>query len=353
MHMGKSKSKKSTVATTAAVGAVVSAAGAQVGLEELLKGIETDAAEQTGTETVIEPQGEVATAEASGTEQTTAQPEAVEKPKKKRERKAKVKTEQPAATETTGDAAPVEPKKPAEKRIFFGRNKIGRLEHKLGADLGKSLILHTADAELEGDAFEQKVAENKAAFKALSVKVQNRATNVIEFIAGKSQRLNKVSESIIRLLSAERSLTTGDKGNIYGKLSKTYSPGAARAMGNSTLGMLRALNVVAESSKGVFEPTEDSTVLALLSERMGLSFVDNAAAIEEAEAVEAEEARKRAEAIEGSMTLATPEQDAVEAEPSAEVTGDGAPTLDLDTALTDAQLQAEAAAELAFEQSAS
>lgn len=321
----------------------LSAAGAMNGLADLLADLSIDndksseagddVIEQTDAESIVGA-GEAATID-QPTEEVAKPPVKTVKGKKaaapvtakskgaarKEKRKAKavtpvtaevteVKTDEagnPVAVEAT-EVAPVAPTAPVEKRVFFGRNKMGRLEHKLGANIGNVFILSTDDAELEGDALNAKVLENKAAFQKLAQKVQNRATNVIEFIGGKASRLNVVTESIVRLLAKDRKLTTGDKGNIFGKLGASYSPGAARATGNSTLGMLRALNIVSESGKGVFEPCEKSTFLALISERLGLSFADNAGAIAEIEAAEADAAAAlAASVIDSAQALAAVE----------------------------------------------
>jgi hypothetical protein len=341
------------------------------GLEDLVADLE--ATEQTAIEAdaaaVMEGVAELATVEQSTETEAPAQ---TEKPKakgktknaakskgaqRKEKRKGKTAAAAPAASETPApdaapatDAAPETPAKPAEKKIFFGRNKIGRLEHKLGADLGNVLVFTTEDADLEGDALNEKIAANKVAFKALGVKVQNRATKVIEFVGGKSTSLGKVTEAVFRLLAKDRKITTGDKGNLLSMLGASYTPAAGRAMGNSTLNMMKALNIVTEKGKGTFEPSENSTVLALVSERLGLSFVDNDAAIAE---VEAKEAADRAAAEAASMEQSQEMATAVTPEgtgDSAEEPGTVEPS---DTTLSEVELQAEHDAELAFEASAS
>jgi outer membrane biosynthesis protein TonB len=83
-----------------------------------------------------------------------------------------------SAPAVTPEVTPEAPKPTPKPRVFFGRNKIGRLEHKFGSNLGKFLVLKVSDAELEGDAFDAKVAETKAMIKALGTKVQTRATNL-------------------------------------------------------------------------------------------------------------------------------------------------------------------------------
>jgi hypothetical protein len=176
------------------------------------------------------------------------------------------------------------------KRVFWGRDKIGRLEAGLGPNLAQMLLLDVADAELTGEALAAKVAENRAMFKTLAVKVQNRATNIIELCARKTNRINPATDMVIRLLSKDGFLTTGDKGNMHTRMCASgYKPDAARAMGNSTLGMLRALKIVTGTDKGRYEPNQDSAILALLSERLSLNFIDREAALADAEKREAQE----------------------------------------------------------------
>lgn len=184
-------------------------------------------------------------------------------------------------------AEPAAPKAPVEPRIFFGRNKLGRLEHRLGADINTAILQDLADADLEGDALTEKIAAYKADFKKLAVKVQNRATNVIEFVNGKSTRMNPVIEIAIRMLAKDRQLVTGDTGNLFTRLQTLYTPGAARSMGNSTMGMLKALQIVTESAKQTYVPNPNSALLAHISSKLSLSFVDVDAAIAAGDAAEA------------------------------------------------------------------
>ncbi len=303
------------------------------GLEDLLRDMESTSAVESQvlaeleTETVTldgsaeEPDAETAVVNMLENEPETqetapavevAPPKAAGKGKNKRKgaQKAKGKVVAPAATpdasegalEGSGepasdDAEPVAPKAPVDKRVFFGRDKLGRLEHRLGAELSVHLLLDVGDVDLGDDDLAAKVAANKAMFKGLAVKVQNRATNVIEFISGKAKRLNPVVELALRLLSKDRQIVTGDKGNLYVKMSGLYTEGAARAMGNSTLGALKALKIVTESgAKQTFVPNEESALLALLSSKMLLSFVDVNGILDDVVAQETQDLQARADA---------------------------------------------------------
>lgn len=193
---------------------------------------------------------EIAAALNAATEVKTAKP--------KRERKKK----EPAA-----DAAPKTPK------VYWGKNKLGRLEAGLGDKLKDYLLLTVSEAALEGEELTARVAENTAMFKGLGVKVQNRATNLIEFAAGKRNGLNGVIETTIRLLAADGQLTTGDKGNVISALvAHPYSIGAARAMGNNTINMLRNLQMVDLGAKGVLVPNPDSLLLQVVAGKLQLDF---------------------------------------------------------------------------------
>jgi hypothetical protein len=103
-------------------------------------------------------------------------------------------------------------------------------------------------------------------------------------------------------------LESGDKGNLHVRLIGKYVPTAARAMGNNTINMLKNLGLVEENGKQTFTPCAESTLLALVSERLALgAFVDNAAAIAE---VEEQERLQREATLQGSdntQTLASGE----------------------------------------------
>ncbi len=310
----------------------ITVAGAMSGLEDLLAQMSAgnESAEQVGESTedaVAEPTGETVAVDqpetGEGAETVAVAP--VVKGKKKADKKPKppkaqkppkvVKTKEvpvSAIVPEGADADPtkvVAPKPPVEKRIFFGRNKLGRLENKLGNDFGKRMVLSIRDTELSDDEIAAKISSNKEAFRDLAVKVQNRATNLIEFVSGKSKRLNPVIEIAVRMLSRERVLVTGDKGNLQTKLQTLYTEGAARAMGNSTMGALRALGIVIPGTeKQTYVANEDSTILALLSNAMLLSFVDIEGILSDVVSEENKQIAEQAAAAEAA-TAAVPTPD--------------------------------------------
>jgi hypothetical protein len=287
----------------------LSAQGAMMGLEDLLRDMDptanlsdsndnTDAGETTtvvadSAVNVIEGGGEIAQSEVT---ETPAPVVATDKPKGKKGGKGKraAKKDEPAAVvivdKPTQDAPAAEtqteattedkPAAPApEKRVFWGRNKLGRLEHRLGADVDNALLFVMDELDLEGEPRSKLIGERKAEFKKLAVKVQNRATNVLEYVTGKTQRLNPVIEITLRLLAKDRKIETGDKGNLFLRLSALYTGGSARAMGNSTMGMLKALQIVTETGKQSYAPNADSTLLAAISDKLMLSFIDRGEAL--------------------------------------------------------------------------
>jgi hypothetical protein len=50
-------------------------------------------------------------------------------------------------------------------------------------------------------------------------------------------------------------------------------------MGNSTMGMLKALQIVTETGKQSYAPNADSTLLAAISDKLMLSFIDRGEAL--------------------------------------------------------------------------
>lgn len=310
----------------------LSAAGAMVGLESLLADmdkaqVESALSAETQTE-VKSNDAEVVDAAPTQQGETTAvatKPKRVRKPAAPKVEKV---AKPPKAPKVKAEKAPKAPKVAKPKkvkaeaaavapevttpvatptpRVFFGRNKIGRLEHRLGADLGKFLILDAADVELDDAALVGKHDETKALIKGLGVKVQQRATNLIEFLSGKSQRLNPVIETALRILSKDGKIESGDKGNLHQKLlAKPYAATAARAMGNNTINMLKSLRIITESGKQCFVPNEGSALLPLVADRIALSFVDNEEAVALEEQREADERAARTQVSANQETLAT------------------------------------------------
>lgn len=243
------------------------------GLEALLASMETGAESEPEQ---IEPAQEQGLDSSELIEISAGEPDVTksEKKEKKPAKKAVQKSEPAITVKPEPVVAAVEPKKPAEPRIFFGRNRMGRLEHRLGSDLDDIMLLEFSELKLDAQAREDRVMMHKGDFTLFAVKVQARGTSIIEYASGKAQGLNPVIETTLRLLAKDRQVVMGDKGNLFAKLSSLYTPGSARAMGNSAMGALEALKLVVMSEKGKFVANDQSTLLERLAGLMSLTFIE-------------------------------------------------------------------------------
>jgi len=144
-------------------------------------------------------------------------------------------------------------------------NKVDRMKDRMGADLGGLVALE------EGDDIEAKREGVFAALQESGVKVQNRIAFVLEFVTGKSAKLNGVMQTAFKLLKADGSITTGDDGNMIKALTaqgKTIR--TARAMGNNAIAALRTLKVVTKDEKGGYVANPQSVVLTKMNSMLAL-----------------------------------------------------------------------------------
>ena len=181
----------------------------------------------------------------------------------------------PAPAKTKGRKKAEKPEGDAEATPKKSRkhyaNKVARVSDTLGAELGNYTILTLSDAALEGAELAAKQQETLEIMGKAGVKVQNRMTLLLEFVAGKSGRLNEVIERTVRLLAKEGSIRTGDKGNLHQNLlAKPYSPAAARAMGNNTIAALRGFSVIVKGSDGSYTVNPESLIWMKLQGLLGL-----------------------------------------------------------------------------------
>lgn len=275
---------------------MVSHAGALVGLQDLLNAVATtDAA--LGAEVSIqtndnpeEPATNVAAEKPKGKKKATGKKPSNKKTAGKGTETPVAASEAPQTTQdtTAEPETPQEPAKPKLKKIFFGRNVIGRLEHRLGADLGKRLVLTTDDVELPEADFNAAVEAAKEAFKQLPVKQQYLASMLIERAQGTRQSLTPVLDAAMRLIASKRSLTSASLQERMMAGDRKHGKTTAATQAGPAIRTLEAMKVIVAVKDG-YEPNDRSTLLAMLSERMALSFVDVEASIAEAEAKEAEE----------------------------------------------------------------
>jgi hypothetical protein len=182
--------------------------------------------------------------------------------------------------EEAGAAAGAAPAKTRTPRVHYA-NKTDRIKARLGAKLGDYLVLELADAELDGDALKAKQDETLAVIDAMSVKVKNRASLLLDWLSGKTAQPNEILKRALTVLHADGKITTGDNGNLHKNLiAKPYSTSAARAMGRNTITVMEKCKmIVASGTKGEYVPNENSLFLGFANEMMGF-----AAAPEEASA---------------------------------------------------------------------
>lgn len=170
-------------------------------------------------------------------------------------------------------AASAEPKEKKEKtpRKFYA-SKVERVTDKLGAELGNYTVLTMSDATKTGDDLDavQKATLEKFKAGAIGIKVQNRMTLLLEFVAGKSSKLNEVIERAFRVLQKDGFIKSGEKGNLHADLMTKYSLASARAMGNNTIACMRELAVIVKGEDGNYVANPDSLVLMKTNSLLGL-----------------------------------------------------------------------------------
>ncbi len=182
-----------------------------------------------------------------------------------KEAKLIAKAERAAARAAAKAARP-----PATPRKLY-TSKTERVVNKLGAELGDYTVLTLSDAALTGDALTAKQKETLEILSSAGLKVQNRMTMLLEYVSGKSSKLNEVISRAIVLLKKDGFIKTGEKGNLHlDLLAKPYSPAAARAMGNNTVAALRLFSVIKKTEDGTYVPNPESLLLIKLSGMMGL-----------------------------------------------------------------------------------
>jgi hypothetical protein len=182
---------------------------------------------------------------------------------------AGVETEGAAAEPVAEEgAATVAPKAARAPRVHY-QNKTDRIKARLGANLGDYLVLEIADASLEGDALKAKQDETLAVIDAMSVKVKNRASLLMDFLSGKTGKPNEILKRALDVLAADGKITTGDKGNLHiNLLAKPYSVSAARAMGRNTLTVMEKTKMIVAGAKGEFLPNPQSLFLAMAQQML-------------------------------------------------------------------------------------
>ncbi|MEZ2310800.1 hypothetical protein AB6809_29570 [Paraburkholderia sp. RCC_158] len=182
------------------------------------------------------------------------------------------------------DATAAEPAaaKPARAPRTHYQNKTDRIKARLGAKLGDYLVLELDDALLEGDALKAKQDETLAVIDAMSVKVKNRASLLMDWLSGKTGKPNEILKRALDVLAADGKITTGDNGNLHKNLiAKPYSPSAARAMGRNTVTVMEKTKmIVAGATKGEYLPNPASLFLVMAQQLTGAEPVAEEPAVE-------------------------------------------------------------------------
>lgn len=229
-------------------------------VEDVVGELEIEAATPTVAEvtTVDDSAKKVTDKAAKKAEQEAARASAAAKRKIEREEKAAKR-----AAEKAAKPAPVPRKHYASKEE--------RLTDKLGANLGDYTVLTLSDASLTGDELKAKQQETLDILNAAGVKVQNRMTALLEFVAGKQSKLNEVIHRAFTLLHKDGHITVGEKGNFHQNLlAKPYSVAAARAMGNNTLAAMRDFKVIAKDAEGKYVANPESLILMKINAMLEL-----------------------------------------------------------------------------------
>lgn len=169
-----------------------------------------------------------------------------------------------AAAKPAVEAKKEEPKPPKERTFF--KNKAERLQHNLGNDFATAMVLEKADQKLVDQALATKQAETLAAIMGAGVKVQTRITFVLEFVMGKSAKLNEVMKMALAALKKDGSISSAADGTFMKAMFAQYSQNSAKAMGNNTLLALKALKIIkANEAKGKFDANSESLILDKLA----------------------------------------------------------------------------------------
>lgn len=199
-----------------------------------------------------------------GAAETADAPVAAENGKKKGKKKGAVMIEAENA-DAEGVEKPAAEKKERQARIFFAK-KTDRIQHKLGDKVAEYTLRELPDGDLTDEVIEAEKNATLAEIDKLGVKPQQRATLIIEYLAGKSNNLNSVIADAFKLLHTEGKVEMGQDGNLWKALSARYSTGSARAMGGNTLIAMKALKVIDEAGRA----NPKSLIYPAVIERMGL-----------------------------------------------------------------------------------
>lgn len=163
-------------------------------------------------------------------------------------------------------------KKERAPRVHYA-NKADRIAARLGDKLAEYTVLTVEDAAgaIDDAALAIKMAETMTMIRGMSKKKQNRAGFLMEFVSGKSAKLNEVMQRAFKVLAETGTITTGKDGNLLANLlARPYSPAAARAMGANTVSVLEDLKLIIPDGKGAYRANSESLLLAKANALLGI-----------------------------------------------------------------------------------
>lgn len=267
----KTKSQPSAAASTAVT---ITADAATAGLDALIADLTAKNAADGGDEIVEETSPALLAAaldnvEAAESSVALATPEGiVVDPDSAPSAEKPAATGEPVAKKRR--AKKTDATKPAPTPRKFYSDKTERLKDRVGAGLAEYTVLTVSDAAIDEEQIKLRMDETLKIIRGMSKKKQNRATALIEFVAGKKAKLNEIAARTLQVLQRDGHINTGKDGNVMAALTKpasgtAYTLAAARAMGGNTIAMMEDLKLLVADGKGKFVGNPESTLLATVN----------------------------------------------------------------------------------------
>jgi hypothetical protein len=270
--MGKKQTAPATTEVTSieVIEGAIDALDSNPALDELMAALESVPADEVQVETHDDHDAEAIDAAVSGAEAIEASIKAATVDEHDDGSAPTEPTGEDAAIAADATEAPKGKKKgTGAKRVHYS-DKTQRIIDRLGDKASEFTVLTLADAELDEDAIKLVMAETFDTIRKMNKKQQARAGLLMDFVSGKSTRLNEVATRTLKLLHSSGAVSMGKDGNLLKDLlAKPYSPGAARAMGGNTVGMFEDLKLVVKDGVN-YRVNPESLLLAKTNSLLGL-----------------------------------------------------------------------------------
>lgn len=190
-------------------------------------------------------------------------------------------TEPKAAEESAPKKArakkePKESKEPKAPRVFYGLDKVRRL-----TDRGVAAVMLKSDELLTGDDLAAAQQRTLDVVAKANQKVKNRASNILEFVTGKTNVLNNLIRVCFNLIEKDGALTTGEKGNMWATMSVCYGAGTIRSGGNNSVAALRDLQIIVQNGKGEYVRNPESALYERIAARLAAGSAESVPVAEE------------------------------------------------------------------------